>query len=145
MHSADYHANGTIDIDGRVAMTTNPAALRDIGHGVRPEAEPDRVRLCRLGTRQLEDEIARGAWFTVPEEPKFVFDMDRASYGTRCRSAAPTRCDVYTDYKSPYAYLAKDPTYELERDFPVRLKWLPYVLDIPAFLGSARVDAMARP
>jgi 2-hydroxychromene-2-carboxylate isomerase len=48
---------------------------------------------------------------------------------------------VYTDYKSPYAYLAKDPAYELERDFPVRLEILPYVLDIPSFLGSARVDA----
>jgi 2-hydroxychromene-2-carboxylate isomerase len=48
---------------------------------------------------------------------------------------------VYTDYKSPYAYLAKDPTYELERDFPIRLEWLPYVLDIPAYLGSARVAA----
>jgi 2-hydroxychromene-2-carboxylate isomerase len=48
---------------------------------------------------------------------------------------------VYTDYKSPYAYLAKDLAYELERDFPVRLEILPYVLDIPSFLGSARVDA----
>ena len=51
---------------------------------------------------------------------------------------------VYTDYKSPYAYLAKDLAYELERDFPVRLEWLPYVLDIPSFLGSARVDADGR-
>ena len=51
------------------------------------------------------------------------------------------RVTVYTDYKSPYAYLAKDLAYELERDFPVRLEWLPYVLDIPSFLGSARVDA----
>ncbi len=25
---------------------------------------------------------------------------------------------VYSDYKSPYAYLAKDLAYELERDFP---------------------------
>jgi 2-hydroxychromene-2-carboxylate isomerase len=48
---------------------------------------------------------------------------------------------LYTDYKSPYAYLAKDLAYELERDFPVRLVILPYVLDIPSFLGSARVDA----
>jgi len=48
---------------------------------------------------------------------------------------------VYTDYKSPYAYLAKDPTYELERDLQVRVEWLPYVLDIPAYLGSARVAA----
>ena len=47
---------------------------------------------------------------------------------------------VFIDYKSPYAYLAKDLAYELERDFPVRLEWRPYVLDIPSFLGSARVD-----
>jgi 2-hydroxychromene-2-carboxylate isomerase len=47
---------------------------------------------------------------------------------------------VYTDYKSPYAYLAKDLAYELARDLRVRLEWLPYVLDIPSFLGSARLD-----
>ena len=51
---------------------------------------------------------------------------------------------VYIDYKSPYAYLAKDLVYELERDFPVRVDWLPYVLDIPSFLGSARVDDSGR-
>jgi 2-hydroxychromene-2-carboxylate isomerase len=49
------------------------------------------------------------------------------------------RVTVYTDYKSPYAYLAKDLTYELEHDLEVRLQWLPYVLDIPSFLGSARL------
>src|SRR5712692_176040 len=47
---------------------------------------------------------------------------------------------VYIDYKSPYAYLAKDLVYELARDFAVRVDWLPYVLDIPSFLGSARLD-----
>src|SRR5580704_5844307 len=47
---------------------------------------------------------------------------------------------VYTDYKSPYAYLAKDPSYELEHIPGVKLDWLPYVLDIPSFLGSARLD-----
>jgi len=51
---------------------------------------------------------------------------------------------VYIDYKSPYAYLAKDLVYELERDYPVRIDWLPYTLDIPSFLGSARVDAEGR-
>jgi len=43
---------------------------------------------------------------------------------------------VYIDYKSPYAYLAKDPAWELEREFDVRLNWLPYILDIPEFLGT---------
>jgi 2-hydroxychromene-2-carboxylate isomerase len=47
---------------------------------------------------------------------------------------------AYTDYKSPYAYLAKDPSYDLERDLPVRLEWRPYILDIPQYLGSARID-----
>ncbi|MBL8675000.1 MAG: DsbA family protein [Rhodospirillales bacterium] len=48
---------------------------------------------------------------------------------------------VYSDYKSPYAYLAKDPAYDLERDTGVTLDWLPYTLDIPAYLGSASVDS----
>ena len=48
---------------------------------------------------------------------------------------------LYSDYKSPYAYLAKDLAYELERDTGVRVDWLPYTLDIPAYLGSAKVDA----
>lgn len=47
---------------------------------------------------------------------------------------------IYTDYKSPYAYLAKDVAYELEHDFSVHLEWLPYILDIPGYLGSARID-----
>ena len=48
---------------------------------------------------------------------------------------------VYSDYKSPYAYLAKDLAYGLERETGVTLDWLPYTLDIPAFLGSAALDA----
>src|SRR5580658_1021415 len=47
---------------------------------------------------------------------------------------------LYTDYKSPYAYLAKDLAYALERELAVRLDWRPYVLNIPDFLGSARLD-----
>jgi 2-hydroxychromene-2-carboxylate isomerase len=46
---------------------------------------------------------------------------------------------VYTDYKSPYAYLAKDPIYELAAECGATLDWLPYTLDIPSYLGSAEV------
>ncbi len=53
----------------------------------------------------------------------------------------PRTITVYTDYKSPYAYLAKDLAYELERELAVQLDWRPYILDIPSYLGSARVDA----
>jgi 2-hydroxychromene-2-carboxylate isomerase len=51
---------------------------------------------------------------------------------------------LYIDYKSPYAYLAKDPAYQLERETGVAIDWLPYVLDIPAYLGSAKVDDQGR-
>src|SRR5687767_1792261 len=46
---------------------------------------------------------------------------------------------VYIDYKSPYAYLAVGPALGLQNEYDVRLNWLPYVLEIPLYLGS--VDA----
>lgn len=52
----------------------------------------------------------------------------------------PRSITVYSDYKSPYAYLAKDKILALERDIPVQVAWAPYILDIPSYLGSAKVD-----
>ena len=52
----------------------------------------------------------------------------------------PNTILVYSDYKSPYAFLAKDLIYELEDQFDVHLEWLPYTLDIPSYLGSATLD-----
>ena len=56
----------------------------------------------------------------------------------------PRTVTVYIDYKSPYAYLAKDLVYQLERDLAVEIDWLPYILDIPSFLGSATLDRDGR-
>ena len=47
---------------------------------------------------------------------------------------------AYVDLKSPYAYLAIEPTRRLARRCGVVLDWLPYTLDIPSYLGSAKVD-----
>ena len=49
------------------------------------------------------------------------------------------RITAYSDYKSPYAYLAKDPINRLADECGVVVDWLPYTLDIPAYLGSARL------
>ena len=51
---------------------------------------------------------------------------------------------LYIDYKSPYAYLAKNPAYRLAVETGVDIDWLPYILDIPAYLGSAKVDGEGR-
>lgn len=47
---------------------------------------------------------------------------------------------VYIDFKSPYAYLAVEPTRRLARETNVAIDWLPFVLDIPSYLGSATLD-----
>lgn len=56
----------------------------------------------------------------------------------------PTQSDkpviVYIDIKSPYAYLSVGPTRALERHLGLRFDWRPFVLDIPSYLGSARLD-----
>lgn len=37
---------------------------------------------------------------------------------------------LYFDYKSPYAYLAKDPAFELPRRYRVDVGWIPFLLRI---------------
>lgn len=40
----------------------------------------------------------------------------------------PGEIKMYSDYKSPYAFLAFDPAYELEDKYNVRIKWRPFQL-----------------
>jgi 2-hydroxychromene-2-carboxylate isomerase len=35
---------------------------------------------------------------------------------------------MYSDYKSPYAWLAFDPAFALEKKFSVKMKWMPFQL-----------------
>ena len=58
------------------------------------------------------------------------------------RSTAPLI--VYVDIKSPYAFVAKDPTRRLAEALGVRVDWRPLTLDIPSYLGSARLDNKGR-
>lgn len=47
---------------------------------------------------------------------------------------------VYLDLKSPYAFVAKDPTRALGRALGIDIDWRPLTLDIPSYAGSARLD-----
>jgi 2-hydroxychromene-2-carboxylate isomerase len=47
---------------------------------------------------------------------------------------------VFIDFKSPYAYLAIEPTRRLAQELQIGIDWLPFVLDIPSYLGSASLD-----
>jgi 2-hydroxychromene-2-carboxylate isomerase len=51
---------------------------------------------------------------------------------------------AYIDYKSPYAFIAIEPTYQIEDHFGIEIDWRPLTLDIPSYLGSARLDDHGR-
>ena len=54
------------------------------------------------------------------------------------RSEAPLI--VYLDIKSPYAFIANEPTWQLSDELGIEFDWRPLTLDIPSYLGSARLD-----
>jgi putative transcriptional regulator len=77
VHSADYRRSDTLDIDGRVALTAAPDVLRDIGLGKGPRKSLVAFGYAGWAPSQLENEIAQGGWYAVPEDPALVFDDDR--------------------------------------------------------------------
>ena len=46
------------------------------------------------------------------------------------------RVRIYTDYKSPYAFVANKRLFELEEKHGVELDWLPYTLRVAEFMGT---------
>lgn len=45
---------------------------------------------------------------------------------------------VYIDFKSPYAFVALAPTWQLEQAFGITIDWYPLTLNIGSYLGTAR-------
>jgi putative transcriptional regulator len=78
VHSAEYRRDDTIEVDEHVAMTASRQILRDIGHHRGPVKTLFALGYAGWGPGQLENELARHDWFTAPEEPKLIFDDDRA-------------------------------------------------------------------
>lgn len=59
--------------------------------------------------------------------------------------AAPEEVKLYFDYKSPFAYLASGPAFELDGRFHVRVRWIPIQLRIKGpGVRSVRSDWKAR-
>jgi putative transcriptional regulator len=77
IHSPDYHSAQTLDVDGHVAVTMNREILRDIGSGKGPQKSMIAFGYAGWAPGQLEGEIARRSWTTVPADNKLIFDEDR--------------------------------------------------------------------
>jgi putative transcriptional regulator len=77
VHSTEYHRPETVDIDGRVAMTSSREILRDIVDQHGPQKTLVAFGYAGWGAGQLESEFAQRAWFTTPENTRLIFDEDR--------------------------------------------------------------------
>jgi putative transcriptional regulator len=77
LHSPDYRRPETVDIDGRVAMTSSPQILRDIGNGHGPSKSLVAFGYAGWKSDQLEGELRQRAWFTAADDEKLIFDEDR--------------------------------------------------------------------
>lgn len=90
IHSAEYHREGTIDIDGRVAMSSSAEVLRDIGHNQGPTMSLIAFGYAGWAAGQLEGELAENGWVTTPEDLTLVFSEDRAKvWGDAIERATP--------------------------------------------------------
>ena len=77
VHSPEYRLPGTLDVDGRVAMTSSAKVLRDIADKMGPIKSLVAFGYAGWGPGQLEGELGHNVWYTAPADANLIFDDDR--------------------------------------------------------------------
>ena len=77
VHTADYRRSGTLDVDGRVAMTASREILRDIAANQGPKKSLIAFGYAGWAPGQLEGEMERRVWAVAPADETLIFDQDR--------------------------------------------------------------------
>ncbi|WP_293900863.1 YqgE/AlgH family protein [Phenylobacterium sp.] len=84
LHTDDYRAEHSLEVDGGLALTTTREVLEAMG---RRNAQPRRAILALgyagWGAGQLEHEIRENVWLTCDADEALVFDDDYHSKWTR--------------------------------------------------------------
>lgn len=78
VHSGDYRQSSTNVLDENVCVTAPRRVLADIGAGRGPRKRILVLGYAGWGAGQLESEMLKRAWVTIPASTELVFDMDRA-------------------------------------------------------------------
>lgn len=76
LHSPEYRAEGTIPLSDLAAMTPSLRVLEDMAAGNGPARSLFALGYAGWGPRQLDGEIASGAWVIVDADEALLFDSD---------------------------------------------------------------------
>ena len=74
LHSADYVQDATLTIDDTVALTATIDILKAIAAGQGPKHSLLALGYAGWGPGQLDDEIQRNGWLSVPADDGLIFD-----------------------------------------------------------------------
>ena len=79
IHSPEYHEAGTIEINGRLAVTASREVFRALAGAGATGPQKSLIAFGYAGwsAGQLEAELALNAWYTAPADIGMVFDEDR--------------------------------------------------------------------
>jgi len=76
LHSPDYAGPKTLKVTDDVAVTSRPDVLEAMGRGEGPEKGVLILGYAGWGAGQLENEIKRGDWTSMPADADLIFSDD---------------------------------------------------------------------
>ncbi|MGA9868411.1 MAG: YqgE/AlgH family protein [Acetobacteraceae bacterium] len=84
LHTSDWTGEGSLRVDGELALTASLDVLKVIAEGGGPREGILALGYAGWGPGQLDAEIQQNAWLSVPADPRLVFGTD---YDTKWRRA----------------------------------------------------------
>jgi putative transcriptional regulator len=79
LHTTDWTGGQSHVVREGVAVTRDPTVLEAVGHKTGPRRLLFALGYAGWAPGQLEEEIARGDWITVPADEALIFDDDASS------------------------------------------------------------------
>jgi len=78
LHTADYVKEGTMVVEGDIALTGTLDILQDIAAGHGPKKHMLLLGYVGWTPGQLEEEMQENSWISAPATPELVFDVEVA-------------------------------------------------------------------
>ena len=83
LHSTDYADDATVEVNNRIALTTELEILEAISNGKGPTRSLFALGYAGWGPGQLEGELREDAWYVAPADETIIFDDEMDTKWTR--------------------------------------------------------------